>query len=191
MSGLRARRGREGRWNGAGARTGLTLEVTHCGPARVWPRERPHTTVGPTCYAFISADLQPGATSMGQLGRTQKSQTASEKKLKAYACELEQTLEARTGELAEAREHQTATSEMLRVISNLPGKLEPVFQSMLENATRLCEAKFGTLYLREGQAFRLVGQHNAPAAYVEERRRNPLLLRRIAGSALGRVAATK
>jgi len=128
---------------------------------------------------------------MGQLGRTQKSQAVSEKKLKAYACELEQKLEARTRELAEAREQQIATSEMLRVISNLPGKLEPVFQSMLENATRLCEAKFGTLYLREGQAFRLVGQHNAPAAYVQERRRNPLLLRPIAGSALGRVVATK
>src|SRR6516164_1547783 len=128
---------------------------------------------------------------MGQLGRTQKSQAVSEKKLKAYACELEQKLEARTRELAEARDQQIATSEMLRVISNLPGKLEPVFQSMLENATRLCEAKFGTLYLREGQAFRLVGQHNAPAAYVQERRRNPLLLRSIAGSALGRVVATK
>src|SRR5499433_943682 len=128
---------------------------------------------------------------MGQLGRTQKSQAVSEKKLKAYACELEQKLEARTRELAEAREQQIATSEMLRVISNLPGKLEPVFQSMLENATRLCEAKFGTLYPREGQAFRLVGQHNAPAVYVEERRRNPLLLRPIAGSALGRVVATK
>src|SRR5262249_50042124 len=128
---------------------------------------------------------------MGQLGRTQKSQAVSEKKLKAYACELERKHEARTRELAEAREQQIATSEMLRVISNLPGKLEPVFQSMLENATRLCEAKFGTLYLREGQAFRLVGQHNAPAAYVEERRRNPLLLRPIAGSALGRVVATK
>src|SRR5215475_8240403 len=135
--------------------------------------------------------LSLGATSMGQLGRTQKSQAVSEKKLKAYACELERKLEARTRELAEAREQQIATSEMLRVISNLPGKLEPVFQSMLENATRLCEAKFGTLYLREGQAFRLVGQHNAPAAYVEERRRNPLLLRPIAGSALGRVVATK
>src|SRR5215813_11956486 len=138
-----------------------------------------------------SADPQLGATSMGQLGRTQKSQAVSEKKLKAYACELERKLEARTRELAEAREQQIATSEMLRVISNLPGNLEPVFQSMLENATRLCEAKFGTLYLREGQAFRLVGQHNAPAAYVEERRRNPLLLRPIAGSALGRVVATK
>ncbi len=66
---------------------------------------------------------------------------------------------------AEALEQQTATtSEVLRVISNLPGELEPVFQRMLENATRLCDAKFGTLYLREGQDFRLVGHHNAPAA---------------------------
>jgi GAF domain-containing protein len=94
--------------------------------------------------------------------------------------------------LAEALEQQAATSEVLRVISSSPGELEPVFQSMLENATRLCEAKFGSLYLREGQAFRLFAQHNAPAAYaayVEERRR--LLLCPIPGSALGRVVATK
>jgi len=78
--------------------------------------------------------------------------------------------------------------EVLQVISNLPGALEPVFQRMLENATRLCEAKFGTLHLREGQAFRLVGHHHAPAAYVEERRRNPLV-HPIPGSALGRVVA--
>src|SRR5262249_3467493 len=181
MSGLRARRGREGRWNGAWARTGLTQRlpiVDQLGSGRVNDLTQQSAR---RAMLLLSADLQPGATSMGQLGRTQKSQTASEKKLKAYACELEQKLEARTRGLAEAREQQTATSEMLRVISNLPGTLEPVFQSMLENATRLCEAKFGTLYLREGQAFRLVGQHNAPAAYVEERRRNPLLLRPIAG----------
>jgi GAF domain-containing protein len=112
--------------------------------------------------------------------------------------DLEQQLEKYSRKLAEARQHlaealerQAATSEVLRVISSLPGELEPVFQSVLENATRLCEAKFGTLYLREGQAFRLVAHHNAPAAYVEERRRNPLLLRPIPGSALGRVVATK
>src|SRR5262249_50975987 len=91
--------------NGARARAGLTLEVTHCGPARVPPCERSHTTVDPACYALIGGSLSLGVTSMGHLGRTQKSQAASEKKLKAYACELEQKLEARTRELSEARGH--------------------------------------------------------------------------------------
>src|SRR5215510_38028 len=106
--------------------------------------------------------LSLGATSMGQPGRTQKSQAASEKKLKAYACELEQKLEARTRELAEAREQQTATSEILRVISSSSGDLKPVFETMLENATRLSEAKFGFLFLREGDAFRAVAMHGPP-----------------------------
>src|SRR5947209_11190334 len=102
---------------------------------------------------------------MGHLGRTQKSQAASEKKLKAYACELEQKLEARTRELAEALEQQTATSEVLRVISSSPGELEPVFQAMLANAVRICGAKFGAMYLSEGSAFRIVAMHNVPPAF--------------------------
>src|SRR5215471_6380728 len=58
-------------------------------------------------------------------------------------------------ELRESLQQQTATSEVLSVISSSPGELEPVFQAMLENATRICEAKYGTLYLCEGDAFRL------------------------------------
>ncbi len=59
-------------------------------------------------------------------------------------------LRQRTDDLSESLEQQTATSEVLKVISSSPGELEPVFQAMLENATRICEAKFGTLLLCEG-----------------------------------------
>src|SRR5215831_7733268 len=133
---------------------------------------------------------------MGQLGRTQESQSASEKKLKAYACELEQKLEARTrelaesrGDLAEALEQQTATSEILRVISSSPGKLEPVFEALLANAKQLCGAKFGNLYLREGDAFRTVALHGATPEYTEARRRAPLI-RPAANTGLRRVLET-
>src|SRR5262249_13033282 len=66
----------------------------------------------------------------------------------------------------------------------------PVFQAMLANAIRICEAKFGTLWLCEGDAFRAVALHNAPSAYAEARRRE-LLLRPPPDTALGRVASTK
>src|SRR5262249_53682341 len=127
------------------------------------------------CYYLMIGGPQLGATSMGHLGRTQKSQPASEKKLKAYACELAQKLEARTRELAEALERQAATAEVLRMSSSSAGELEPVFQAMLTNATRLCEANFGSLYLCEGDAFRITAMHNAPPAYEEVRRREPVM----------------
>src|SRR5262244_4541400 len=104
---------------------------------------------------------------MGHLGRTQKSQVVSEKKLKAYACELEQKLEARTRELAEAREQQTATSEVLQVISSSPGDLAAVFNAMLENALRICEAKFGMLHRYSHGTFVAEAMVGAPPALVD------------------------
>jgi signal transduction histidine kinase/DNA-binding response OmpR family regulator len=112
------------------------------------------------------------------------------------AVNLQKQLDQRTRELAEAQknlaeahERQTATSEVLHVISSSPGELERVFRTVLENATRLCEAKFGTLYLRDAEGFRAVATHNAPPAYLEARR-DPLL-RPPPDAPLGRLAITK
>jgi signal transduction histidine kinase len=77
--------------------------------------------------------------------------------------------------LNEALEQQAATSEVLQVISSSSGELEPVFRAMLANGVRICEAKFGVLCLSEGDAFRVVALHGAPAAYVEARRREPVI----------------
>ena len=63
---------------------------------------------------------------------------------------------------------------MLQVISSSPGELKPVFDAMLANATRICEANFGNMYLRDGETFQLAATHNTPLALVEERRRAPL-----------------
>jgi GAF domain-containing protein len=82
-------------------------------------------------------------------------------------------LRQRTDDLSESLEQQTATSEVLRVISSSPGELEPVFRSMLATATRLCEANFGNVYLRDGETFLLVAAHNTPPAFVEVRQRAP------------------
>ena len=76
---------------------------------------------------------------------------------------------ARTEDLSEALQQQTATTDVLKTISSSPGELKPVFQALLENATRICEAKFGTLYLSEGDGFRTVAMHNAPPAFEEAR----------------------
>ena len=95
-------------------------------------------------------------------------------------------------ELRELLDQQTATSEVLRVISSSPGELQPVFQAMLENATRICEAKFGTLLLREGNAFRGVATNGVPAAYAEwHQRRAVIELREHPDIPIARLARTK
>ena len=108
----------------------------------------------------------------GQPTKGQRPRTISPKARKVPAAsvstaDLQEQVTALTRELQEAREQQTATSEVLKVISSSPGDLQPVFQAILQNATQLCEAKFGTMYLYENGAFRPVALLNAPKALVE------------------------
>jgi two-component system, NtrC family, sensor kinase len=99
-------------------------------------------------------------------------------------------LRQRTDDLAESLEQQTATSDVLRVISSSPGELTPVFETMLANATRLCAAKFGFLHLYENGEFRIGARHNQPAAFAQDAaQRGPLHPGPL--HPLVRVAATK
>src|SRR5262249_53211359 len=93
-------------------------------------------------------------------------------------------------ELRESLEQQTATSEVLGVISSSPGELNPVFQTMLESAVRICGAKFGILYLSEGDGFRTVAMHDVPGAFAERRSREPFLIPP-PGTPMGRVVRTR
>jgi two-component system, NtrC family, sensor kinase len=92
--------------------------------------------------------------------------------------------------LNEALEQQTATSEILKVISGSPGHLEPVFNAMLEKAVRICEAKFGVLWLCENGGFRSVAQRNTPPAFAEHWRTHPVV-HPVPGTGLRRLAETR
>ena len=78
-------------------------------------------------------------------------------------------------ELRESLQQQTATAEVLSVISSSPGELEPVFQAMLKYAVQICGAKFGNLWLREGDNFRIGATYGAPPAFQDYLRREPVL----------------
>src|SRR5262245_7963971 len=106
------------------------------------------------------------------------------------AADLERRLAQTQRELSEALERQAATDEVLRLISSSPGELMPVFQSLLTNATRLCEAQIGNLHLCEADALRIVAMHNSPPEWTEYRRQNPVL-RPGPHTGLGRVMRTK
>jgi GAF domain-containing protein len=90
-------------------------------------------------------------------------------------------------ELRQSLEQQTATSEVLQVISSAPGELELVFATMLENAARICEAEFAALYRLEGDGLRLTATHNVPQAFAEAQ---GTLFRPAPGGALDAVLKT-
>jgi GAF domain-containing protein/CheY-like chemotaxis protein len=92
-------------------------------------------------------------------------------------------------ELRESLEQQTATSEVLRVISSSPGDLEPVFETMLENAARICDASFGNIYRWDGDALHIVASHNTPEAFAQSRRGAPF--RPASKNPVGLMIATK
>ena len=92
-------------------------------------------------------------------------------------------------ELRQSLEQQTATAEV-RVISSSLGELEPVFEAMLQNAVRICDAKFGNLALFENDGFRFVAQYGAPPKYRDARQREPFIRGNTRGN-LDRVIKTK
>jgi len=95
-----------------------------------------------------------------------------------------------TRERDEALEREKASAEVLRIISTSPGELKPIFQAMLENAVRICEAVFGNLHLRDADGFHMVAAHHDSPAYVAARLGDPLL-RPPPDAPLGRLAITK
>ena len=149
------------------------------------------------CIGGIAA-RQASAATRGAAMKTGGSKTTKLKRLEVptaarrrgpTAAEIQKQLDKRTRELAEALARQIATSEVLRVISSSPGQLQPVFETMLKNATRICEAKFGTLNVCEGDVFRIVAMHGVPPAVAKKLQVGPR--RSSPNSALGRVARTK
>src|SRR5262249_9659802 len=101
----------------------------------------------------------------GGSGEAAKRQRARRRKARNASNDLQEQLDGRTRELEEALQQQTATSEVLKIISSSAGQLEPVFRTILANATRLCEATFGSLLLTENNTFRRVAIHNAPLMF--------------------------
>src|SRR6516164_848511 len=129
------------------------------------------------------------ASSKPTKARSRKAKAARRSTSSATGQETELARLAR--ERDEALERENATSEVLHLISKSPGNLELVFQSILENATRICQANFANLHFYEGDAFRVVATHNAPPEWAEVlRQRGPMIHARLPHT-LAPVGATK
>ena len=154
------------------------------------PLLRDGTTIG--IFGLSRAKVSPFTDKQIELVTTFADQTVIAIENTRLLNELRQRttdLTERTADLAESLEQQTATSEVLQVISSSPGDLEPVFASMLENAVRICDAKFGNIFRWDGEALHLAATHNTSPAYAEARRRSPL--RPGPNEPISRMVATK
>jgi class 3 adenylate cyclase/putative methionine-R-sulfoxide reductase with GAF domain len=135
-----------------------------------------------------AAPQRPGGTGTARPLRSPAAELESES-ARLENARLLNELRQRTTDLSESLEQQTATSEVLRVISSSQGELEPIFQATLEKAVRICEAKFGNVYRWDGDALSLVASHNTPLSLIEERKRTPFQPSR--KTPFGRVIAEK
>ena len=124
---------------------------------------------------------------------TQKRRNASKAmRNRGFSAAGQETVVARlTHERDEALEQLSAASEVLRIISSSPGELKPVFNAMLENAVRLCEAEFGHLFLFDGEAFHAAALHSASQPFTEVRRQPVALRGRHPDTPLARLARSK
>ena len=111
---------------------------------------------------------------LSRKGTKSRSHTTRLRRTRTKATAYDARIDDLEKKLAEALEQQTATSEVLQVISTSPGELEPVFETMLANAVRICDAKFGVMWLCEDGGFRAIALHG-PTAHVDERRPDPLI----------------
>jgi GAF domain-containing protein/anti-sigma regulatory factor (Ser/Thr protein kinase) len=140
-----------------GYRTGLCIPMMRAG-----------TPIG--AILVFRQDVRPFADADIALLRTFADQAV----IAIENARLFEEVQARTHELTDALEQQTATSEVLKIISSSPGDLQPVFNAMLENATRMCDADFGILYRFANGAFQAVTLRGAPPAFAEFQQREPI-----------------
>ena len=158
-----------------GIRTGLGV-----------PLQREGTTIG--VFALTRERVNPFTDKQIELVTTFADQAVIAIENARLLSELRQ----RTADLTKSLEQQTATSEVLQVISSSPGQLEPVFETMLENAVRISGAKFGNLFLREGDFFHIgATTRSAPPAYVDYLRRERMFRANDPRVGLGRLLRTK
>jgi hypothetical protein len=129
----------------------------------------------------------------GRRRKTSEPKRRNVRKAVAHSNSSPSSAETEVARIARERdaaiEQQTATSEVLQVISSSPSDLEPVFATMLEKAVRICDAAFGNIYRWDGEALHLVATHNTPPAFAEERRRSPY--RPYPHSPIGRMVTDK